>query len=490
MRASLAGSLGVLRRARLALVSAGACLALGFVIPSSAAALFTDSGRLNVDPADSASQYGASIASVGGVPYVAWTETTPSGARSYLFSDRFSGGRWSGVGGLIDQSANFPALGDVGGVPYLAFSDNRSFLVDQLVNGVWTQVGNPIYNFCCGLFARMASGSTGPWVVWNLGPAFAADFSGGAWHPFLVANGARPSITIPPDGVPWVAFNINGITRVVRLGVTVQDLGSPDINPSRAAGPPSITTIGGVPYVAWSEDVQPGGWREIRVARWNGSGWSQVGASANVDPTARADNVSITGVNGAPWVAFQEPSGGSTFVHVREFAGGFWEPAGDAPEANAQVPQITTAGDSPFVAFIVNKSPQPNEIHVLVSQRLTPLVLAGVKTLRTKQGTTFVVPLKRPAIVRIDIARSTFGRVVNGKCVALTRRNRGKPRCTRNAVLGTLRFKGRAGVNKFKFNGRLPGNKSLKAGRYLTKITASSSGGSPSVPVWLMPKLP
>jgi hypothetical protein len=57
-------------------------------------------------------------------------------------------------------------------------------------------------------------------------------------------------------------------------------------------------------------------------------------------------------------------------------------------------------------------------------------------------------------------------------------------------LLGTLRFKGHAGVNKFTFARRLPGNKSLNPGRYPTKITASASGSGPSVPLWLMPTLP
>jgi hypothetical protein len=59
-----------------------------------------------------------------------------------------------------------------------------------------------------------------------------------------------------------------------------------NVDPTKDALSPSITTVGGVPYVAWKEGTGLPG--QVRVARWSGSAWMAVGGVLNVDPaTAR-----------------------------------------------------------------------------------------------------------------------------------------------------------------------------------------------------------
>jgi hypothetical protein len=304
-------------------------------------------------------------------------------------------------------------------------------------------------------------------------------------------------------GVPWIAYAAQSptsgysVVRVARVGVTVTYPGNPlNINPARDAGDPSITTIGGVPYVAWAEDVQPGGWREIRVARFTGTSWVQVGASLNVDPTARASHPTITSVNGVPWVAWDEASGEAGFVNVKEFAGGLWEPASSAfntgtrpgaspsnPSPSPGYPSITTANGTPYVAF-VRWTGSVEQLHVAYPLAQRPLAVRGMNAISGGRGVTFVLRLPGRAAVRIDIVRRTTGRVAGGNCVAPTRKNLGEPTCSRSATLGTLRLSGHRGVNRFTFDGRLSSNRRLKPGRYEAEITATSSGGDRSIPSW------
>jgi hypothetical protein len=69
-----------------------------------------------------------SLAAVGNVPYVAWTEA--HGSNTQLFVARLdpSGASWDKVGGPVNfdssRSAADPALAAVGGVPYVAWNEN------------------------------------------------------------------------------------------------------------------------------------------------------------------------------------------------------------------------------------------------------------------------------------------------------------------------------------------------------------------------------
>jgi hypothetical protein len=102
------------------------------------------------------------------------------------------------------------------------------------------------------------------------------------------------------------------------------------------------------------------------------------------------------------------------------------------------------------------------------------------KRKKAKVGTTVSYTLNTAATVTFTVQRRTTGRKVKkGKktrCVARTRKNRKKKRCTRYVkVKGSFTQAGKAGKNRFKFSGRLRGRK-LKPGRY--KLVATPGTGA------------
>jgi hypothetical protein len=101
---------------------------------------------------------------------------------------------------------------------------------------------------------------------------------------------------------------------------------------------------------------------------------------------------------------------------------------------------------------------------------------------RPPVGTTFTFTLDRAANVTLSFTRSSSGRVVRGRCVALTPVNRHSKSCTLTKGAGTVTFKGHRGVNRISFQGRLSKRKRLATGSYLLGVTAALTGGPASRP--------
>jgi allophanate hydrolase subunit 2 len=71
----------------------------------------------------------------------------------------------------------------------------------------------------------------------------------------------------------------------------------------------------------------------------------------------------------------------------------------------------------------------------------------------------------------LTITRRLAGRRVHRRCVAPTRHNRAKQKCTRSiAVRGAITLTGKAGSNSYAFKGRIGGHK-LGPGSYVLKLT-------------------
>jgi hypothetical protein len=124
----------------------------------------------------------------------------------------------------------------------------------------------------------------------------------------------------------------------------------------------------------------------------------------------------------------------------------------------------------------------------------TPLSLSGVSQSRRRWGlgvklasfasarkppvgTTFRFTLSEAAIVRFAFDQLFPGRMVNGKCVAQTARNRSPKACTRTVSSGSLSFSARAGVHALVFQGRLTQRSKLSSGNYTVTITATNPVG-------------
>jgi trimeric autotransporter adhesin len=90
-------------------------------------------------------------------------------------------------------------------------------------------------------------------------------------------------------------------------------------------------------------------------------------------------------------------------------------------------------------------------------------------------GTTFSFTLNEAASVTFAFTKQAAGRRVGKKCVAQSRGNRHKRRCTRTVSAGTLTFSGRTGTNKVRFEGLISKHRKLKPGSYTLLVIATAS---------------
>jgi len=80
--------------------------------------------------------------------------------------------------------------------------------------------------------------------------------------------------------------------------------------------------------------------------------------------------------------------------------------------------------------------------------------------------------------VRFRVARVESGRTAPGGCVRRTKSNHSRRRCIRLVALpGDFTRTGSAGVNRFRFTGRLAGHK-LAIGSYRLMATSTAGGKS------------
>jgi hypothetical protein len=104
----------------------------------------------------------------------------------------------------------------------------------------------------------------------------------------------------------------------------------------------------------------------------------------------------------------------------------------------------------------------------------------GVASGAGATATTIRFRLSSRARVRVAIARKLAGRRARGRCVKPAPRLRGRRRCTRLVLTGTLARERRAGQHAIAFSGRLRG-RSLKTGRYRAAVRATDARGRKSV---------
>jgi hypothetical protein len=100
----------------------------------------------------------------------------------------------------------------------------------------------------------------------------------------------------------------------------------------------------------------------------------------------------------------------------------------------------------------------------------------------TRVGGKVSYKLSEPATVGFTVERALSGRRAGGHCVKPKRSNRRAKPCTRHQALsGGFTHRGKAGPNRFTFNGRLRSRK-LSAGRYRLRAVATDVAGNKSSP--------
>jgi hypothetical protein len=97
---------------------------------------------------------------------------------------------------------------------------------------------------------------------------------------------------------------------------------------------------------------------------------------------------------------------------------------------------------------------------------------ATIAATRAPRGARIRYTLARAGLVKLTIARRRAGRRVGGRCLAPTRANRTRRRCTRLTAVATLLRNGRRGRNTEAFTGRLF-RKALAPGMY--RLTAATT---------------
>jgi hypothetical protein len=316
-------------------------------------------GASPINQADNRGAQDPSLAAIGGIPYVAWTEFDGVNGELRVSRLNAAGTAWEQVVGgpsPINQANNRFAydasLTGIGGVPYVAWTEfdgvNREIRVSRL----------------------NAAGTAWEQIVGGASPINQANTA--------TADASAPSLT-SIGGVPYVAWqefdgSVNYEIRVSRLnaagtaweqpwtGVTASSGGINQAS-DRSAGQPSLTSIGGVPYVAWSE--ADGTNNEIRVSRLNAAGtaWEQVvGGPSPINQASNqnANAPSLTAIGGVPYVAWTEanPAGIQIRVSHLNAAGSAWEqvvggpsPINQASNQSANAPSLTAIGGVPYVAW-------------------------------------------------------------------------------------------------------------------------------------------
>lgn len=383
-------------------------------------------GALDVTPA--ANVGFPSIANVGGVPYVTWPER--SGGRDQVFVKRLEGTTWVQVGGSLNidptEDAISADIASVGGVPYVAWLESNGtreeLYVKRWTGTAWTLLGLGALNRDAQADASDPSiaGALGvPYVAWSEAPpgghpqVFVDHFIGGDWGLVggralneSVTDDARTSRLADVGGVAYVVWSESGGGRTLVHADRFDGIafaavpGDPlNVDAARDAVVPSIAAVNGVPYVAWTES--DGFADQVYVKRLEATDWARVGGSLNVDPADDADAPTIASVGGAPAVVWQEQNGAVNQIRFSRFDGTSWRAVGGPlnvdPSHDAQFsdPSLIDIGGVPYVAWS-EANPVLGDVRV---KRLEPDILsesaaasAGGVTL-TAELDDFGVPL-------------------------------------------------------------------------------------------------
>jgi hypothetical protein len=239
-----------------------------------------DGGSLNHDPV-SGDAKDLSIATVGSVVHVAFTEV--GGSATTLWVKKLQGSSWVTVGDQLNVSpttALRPHIADVGGAPCVVWISADSVGGMDALNGL-----------------RVSRFSGASWVV--LGGKV-RDGLGSVGH--LTDVGGAPAVLLRAETED---------SYVVRRwdGTSWGDLGDPLNGPDdplveEAFNSGSIATIGGSPYVAYTSIAEES--PRIRVLRYDGTAWTQVGSGLNRSAGVYPSYPVIASVGGDALVVWHE----------------------------------------------------------------------------------------------------------------------------------------------------------------------------------------
>jgi hypothetical protein len=271
------------------------------------------------EPAGAVSTIGRDpdVADIGGVPYVAWDEVHGSNAQLFVGRMNAAGTGWEKVGGPVNfdlaKNARSPSLASVEGVPYVAWVEtdgtSQEVRVARLNSAgtgweeAWrgvdaTHGGVNRDSTKDGHLPRLTAVGGVPYVAW--------DEQDGTNSEVRVAKLDTSTQPLPTWTEPAATASAT--------------LGGVNESTTRSAFVGDLASIDNTPYVAWRENN--GTNEQVRVARLNtaGTGWEQgwTGKSASSGGINAADHnadlldesrPSLASVNGFPYVAWSDSDG-------------------------------------------------------------------------------------------------------------------------------------------------------------------------------------
>jgi hypothetical protein len=263
---------------------------------------------------------------------------------------------------------------------------------------------------------------------------------------------AHVDVPVPPGSPPWIRLNVaipsgtpGAVALVARTGAS-------------PAGGTVTTRIQQLPAGGTGGVLleNPGSYGRITAVLANASyGVSGYGGSDWVwtrDDQAFGAAVSTTG-DPAPPGAGSGSSGGGT-----------GSGAGTAGPAPSPGPAVDST--APYIAQLG------------MSATSFRAAKAGPAIARAR-GTRLLYQLSEPATASFRVERLLRGRRQGATCARPTRRNRRRRACTRVAPSGSFTHDGRAGVNEFRFRGRV-NDRRLRPGRYRMTVGARDAAGNES----------
>lgn len=262
-----------------------------------------------------------------------------------------------------------PALAvDRTGAPVIAFSQHASgvseYVVARFDGLAWQPLGTPISGrFNDGVVALQLDTQDHPVIAMTRnGSAEARRFDSSAGdfvllgQPLAEGPGAdvvTVDLGLKPDGNPvmaWVQNNANLFAREFD-GTSWQPLGG-NLDGVTGGGqfmrPPAVVVDGAAIYLAWSK---LDGTDHVKVRRWNGSAWDDLGFPAQPPPDSIGAKLGLALRNGQLLLAYH--SGSDPFVTA--FDGTTWSAAIDAVGQTTNghcEPLLATGGGRVFVSHI------------------------------------------------------------------------------------------------------------------------------------------
>lgn len=186
---------------------------------------------------------------------------------------------------------------------------------------------------------------------------------GGVFNVDPTHNATNPDIAVTNDTpyVVWSEENASGKKQIYvkrNNGITWEFPGgaavSLNVNTAENANYPAIAAYNGTPYVVWAEDQ--GNTRQVYVKYLNGTTWTSIGGSLNVNPSKFADFPAIAMNSSTPYVTWREDATTAYHIFVKHWNGSGWEQDGGMLNLDGNIsayyPDITLNAANPYVTWM------------------------------------------------------------------------------------------------------------------------------------------